>query len=219
MSASKKRGRAPKGAPKKGEVIEVETKEDGSQKATLKVPQTFSKQLRHTLKSPQWYRPVAFFDRPAQKIVNLDEVEVLLSGMFYQAGLSERILTLIDELEALGSETVNRKWVLQRIRAELGEPDLAMCLVPPAVSDTQMAALQMMLKANLRTQVLLLTNNVHLVKLRPVTDKQANAIMQEDPNEEKPDENKPGIVIPLESRPKGEGNGEGVREEDSEPPA
>lgn len=221
MPKTRQHGRAGKrGAPKPGDHIAVETGEDGQQKATLKVPETFSKKLRHKLKGAQWYKPTRFFDGTAKRIVDLgDGNDVVMCGMLYQPGLGERIETLIKEFADYETGGIERDHVLQKLRASLGEPELALCLVPPAVSDGQSAALQMMLQANLRTSVLLLSNNVHLVRLNPVSDKVAAKLMEgdtDDKDDSEPEEEK--IVVPHTSpgREAGEDERQGVREEDSE---
>lgn len=61
--------------------------------------------------------------------------------------------------------------------------DLALCLAPTSLSHDQGLALTKLLEANLRKPVLLLTNNVQLVKLKPITDGEAETIMESDKGE------------------------------------
>lgn len=196
---------------KKGDTITVESRSDGKQKAVLNIPEKFSDKLQRRLRGPRWFRLTKFFDGPARKIVELDdEAEVLLSGMLYQPGLSERIENLIKVLEEDADEIGTALAV--KLRAALGEPELALCLVPPAVSDGQSAALQVLLEANLRTSILLLSNNVHLVRLKEVSEKHAAKIMGDTDGDKKEENQEPGGEAV-------EGERGEVREEDSPAPA
>jgi hypothetical protein len=58
------------------------------------------------------------------------------------------------------------------------EDNLAVCLVPQAIGPTQGDALRQLLEANLRMSVLLLTDNVQLMRMKVISDGIANAIMQ-----------------------------------------
>ena len=55
--------------------------------------------------------------------------------------------------------------------------EVAICLAPPCITHEQGLALQKLLEANLRAPVVVLTNNIHLAKLRPVTNAEAREIM------------------------------------------
>jgi hypothetical protein len=55
--------------------------------------------------------------------------------------------------------------------------DCAVCLVPTSITREQGVALQKLLEANLRTKVMVLTNNVQLVRLKAISDKDAAEIM------------------------------------------
>jgi hypothetical protein len=59
-------------------------------------------------------------------------------------------------------------------------PHLGMCLIPQeACSNAQGEALRRMLEANLRMPVLLMSNNVQMVRLRPVSKAEADRILGE----------------------------------------
>jgi hypothetical protein len=65
-----------------------------------------------------------------------------------------------------------------------GEPELAICVAPQAIGEKQGLALRQTLEANLRTPVLLLTDNIHLCKLVPIEDEEADKVLDSQ-NEEK----------------------------------
>jgi len=56
--------------------------------------------------------------------------------------------------------------------------DCAICLTPPSITHDQGLALQKILEANFRKPVLLLTNNTQLVRLKPISDGEAEKIMK-----------------------------------------
>lgn len=53
------------------------------------------------------------------------------------------------------------------------ENEVAVALVPPAITHEQGVALQKLLEANMRAPVMVLTNNVQLVQLRPIPEARA----------------------------------------------
>jgi hypothetical protein len=59
------------------------------------------------------------------------------------------------------------------------ENEVALCLAPPAITHEQGLALQKLLEANFRSPVVVLTNNVQLVRLKPITAAEARRVMQE----------------------------------------
>jgi len=54
---------------------------------------------------------------------------------------------------------------------------VAVCLIPPSITHTQGQALQKILEANFRAPVLLLTDTIQLVKLKPISDGKARLLM------------------------------------------
>ena len=56
--------------------------------------------------------------------------------------------------------------------------DVAVCLVPPSITHEQGVALEKILEAYLTGPVLVLTNNTQLVKLRKISNADANAILR-----------------------------------------
>jgi len=57
--------------------------------------------------------------------------------------------------------------------------DIAVCLVPPSVIHDQGIVLEKVLESKLRQPVLVLTNNVQLVRLKPISDAAAKKVMSE----------------------------------------
>lgn len=56
--------------------------------------------------------------------------------------------------------------------------DVSIVLVPPSVSHEQGIAIQKLLEANFRKPVLVLTNTTQLVRLKPISDAEADQIMK-----------------------------------------
>jgi hypothetical protein len=100
-------------------------------------------------KPSRWYRVEALWDGPAACVSQIGDVDILLQGMLYKT----------DPKAA-------------------NEPELAACLVPPSMSESQIRSLNILLTANLRVPVLLLTNNIHLVRMRRITDDEAAKVMR-----------------------------------------
>ena len=59
------------------------------------------------------------------------------------------------------------------------DKDLAVCLVPTSITHEQGLALQKLLEANFSKPVLLLSNNIQLAKLKPISNAEAKRIMGE----------------------------------------
>ena len=57
--------------------------------------------------------------------------------------------------------------------------DVAVCVVPPSITQQQGLALQKILEANLRAPCLVLTSNTQLVRLKPIPEAEALRIMKE----------------------------------------
>jgi hypothetical protein len=57
--------------------------------------------------------------------------------------------------------------------------DVAVCVVPPSITQQQGLALQKILEANLRAPCLVLTNNTQLVRLKQIPEAEALRIMEE----------------------------------------
>jgi hypothetical protein len=57
--------------------------------------------------------------------------------------------------------------------------DVAVCLVPPSITQQQGLALQKILEANLRAPCLVLTSNTQLVRLKQIPEAEALRIMEE----------------------------------------
>jgi hypothetical protein len=86
--------------------------------------------------------------------------------------------------------------------------DVAICLVPPSVTNHQGLALQKILEAQFRKSVLVLSNNIQLVRLKAISQGRATMIMMEGKEDAE--------VIHIEKGARGPvaGEGEGVRAED-----
>jgi len=161
------------------------------------------------LKKPRWYKMTSLFSEPAKRVSAVGDNDVLLKGMVYQAGLSERIESVIEWLKIKTKNKpeakVSAAEMIKKLKAGLGEPELALCVVPPAISQQQGEALRMMLTANLRVPVVLLTDNVHLVQLKPISEAQAKAAFDDGaPNDKESKKgNGQGKVVPF-AKPSGE---------------
>lgn len=60
------------------------------------------------------------------------------------------------------------------------DDDLGVCLVPASITHEQGMALRKILEANFKAPMLLLTNNVQLAKLKPITPNEADQLMAAD---------------------------------------
>jgi len=159
------------------------------------------------LRKPQWYRMQAMFEGAAHLVTEINDAEVLLQGVFYEADFP--------------CPKCGTKVHLDRINlrgdghADLS-PQLGICLIPPeAASNAAGEALRRMLEANLRMPVLLLSNNIHMVKLKPIPEAEAKRIMEGAGDEEE------GrlVSIPVGRRQAEPVGGEAAREDGGGVPA
>lgn len=58
------------------------------------------------------------------------------------------------------------------------DDDLGVCAVPTSITHEQGLALEKILEANFKRPLLVLTNNIQLAKLKPITELEAKQIMQ-----------------------------------------
>jgi len=86
--------------------------------------------------------------------------------------------------------------------------DCAVCLLPRSASHEQGLALQKILEAQFRKPVLVLTNNTQLVRLKQITDREADRFMEGSNGAE---------VIQIEAGADGAGSREGLRAENRQP--
>ena len=96
-----------------------------------------------------WYKIECLFDRKAKRVMQMGDAKIVLRGMFYAQAAGEKV----------------------------GEPELAVCQVPTSFGRSHGAWLQGMLAANLRVSPVVLTNNINLVKLSPISEEEAKAMM------------------------------------------
>ena len=130
------------------------------------------------LRKPTWYRMVSMFDGAAKRIAVLGKGgEALLRGVRYSAkvvcGKCGHTIDMNSLRVKGGVED----------RLELS-PELAVCTIPTSVTESQGEALRRMLEGNLRMPVLLISDNIHLVQLKPIITKIAKTIMDEAADEE-----------------------------------
>ncbi|MBT8428296.1 MAG: hypothetical protein KJN79_00140 [Gammaproteobacteria bacterium] len=162
------------------------------------------------IRKPQWYRMTRFFDGDAQMVTEVGDAEVLLQGTIYETTVTCQCGNKIH---------LDRIKLREDGRADLS-PQLGMCLIPQeAVSNSQGDALRRMLEANLRQPVVLISNNVQLVQLKPIHQAEADRILSGgDPDDGQAAE---GSVVAF-SQPDGQGEqggGEDIRAADSDGPA
>jgi hypothetical protein len=124
------------------------------------------------IRKPQWYRMVEFFDGPARVVTSVNDADVLLQGVLYEVDFP---------CPKCGATVHLDKIKLQEDGTADLSPQLGICLIPQeAVSNEQGEALRRMLEANLRMPVLLISNNVQMVQLKPISKAAADAILQEE---------------------------------------
>lgn len=122
------------------------------------------------IRKPQWYRMVDFFDGPAKAVTRVNEADVLLQGVLYEADFPCPKCGAKVHLDK-----INLK---ENDNADLS-PQLGLCLIPQeAVGNQQGEALRRMLEANLRMPVLLISNNVQMVRLKPIMQGEADRILE-----------------------------------------
>jgi hypothetical protein len=104
-------------------------------------------------------------------------------GKWYQ------VVALFDG-EAKRVMTVAQHDIVVRGTLNLGESyeQLAVCMMPQGLPQSHLEPIRQAVEGNLRLPVLLLTDNVHLCKLKPLTEKQATKLLAkhvEGPEKEK----------------------------------
>ena len=124
------------------------------------------------LKTPTWFRMEALFDGPAKRIQVLENTDVLLRGVKYRGEITcgccgHTIKTA--QLSVKGG--IEDKLDLT--------PELAICTVPPAIMEEQAEFLRITSEAQLRMPVMLLTDNVHYVRLRPISGGLAKKLQEQ----------------------------------------
>jgi hypothetical protein len=163
------------------------------------------------IRKPQWYRMMEFFDGPAKVVTSVNDADVLLQGVLYEA-----VFPCPHCNHKIHMDKVNLK---EDGRADLS-PQLGLCLIPQeAISNQQGEALRRMLEANLRMPVLLISNNVQMVRLKPIMQAEADRILEEGAGKkdgEKEGQESQGrlVAFPGGGREAEHGGGEGVREGD-----
>lgn len=89
-----------------------------------------------------------------------------------------RLEAFFDEPARKLVKLENSDVILQGVLREDGTEILAVCSIPPeTISNEQGEALRNKLTANLHLPVALMTNNIHLMKLREISDSTAKKIM------------------------------------------
>lgn len=123
------------------------------------------------LRKPQWYQMRRFFDGPAKTITPVNDANVILQGVIYEANFA---------CPKCGHAVhMDRIRLTEDGKADLS-PQLGVCLIPQeAISNQQGEALRRMLEANLRMPVVLLSDNIQLVELRPIHQATADRILGE----------------------------------------
>ena len=106
--------------------------------------------------APRWHKIVDLFDGKAKKIMTVGGHGILVRGMLYSLEM-----------------TKDKDGHLQQ-----GEPELAVCSVPQAIGGRYSAELGMLATANLVARPLILSDNIHLCKLEPITDEEAEEILE-----------------------------------------
>lgn len=219
------------------------------------------------LKKAQWYKMESYFDGPAKRVMTVDDQDILLQGMIYNADITcgncghtiksrlirakselrsrvtdfkktfndrtknvfldgdirqivKNITTMITEISDLVEDLLRVKHVDDKLELT---PVLAVCTVPQSTLEEQGNLLRNMIEANLRTKVLLLTENIHLIKLKPISTATAKHYIERPVSDEKnPIESvETAKIITLEKKEDKEpdreaeqNEGQNVREED-----
>lgn len=111
---------------------------------------------------------VSFFDDQSQVVTEVNDAKIVLQGVIYEAQVA---------CPSCGKKIHLDRATVAGGRLDLS-PQLGLCLIPQdAVSNNQGEALRRMLEANLRMPVLLLTDNVSMVRLRPIHEGEAQRIL------------------------------------------
>ena len=154
---------------------------------------------RELFKRPQWYRMEAFFDGKAQAVTEVGDAQIVLQGTIYEGAVA---CPACDAKVHLDKITLTKD-----ARADLS-PQLGICLIPQeAVSNTQGEGLRRLLEANLRMPVVLISNNVQLVQLRPIHEAEADRILSGEGDDG-------GKVVAFKNRKGERPGGQDIREAD-----
>lgn len=125
-----------------------------------------------------WYELVSFFDGAAKKAVELGEHNVIVQGTINELEYANCQASLMRVIESIKKGNTSEAIDTLTSIVNNHSPILAVCTVPcEAVSNEQGEALRRLLSANLRLPTLVLTNNVQLVKLKPITEARAKDVM------------------------------------------
>jgi len=125
------------------------------------------------LRKPQWFKMAALFDFPSKRVAQVgDGEDVLIKGVRYRAEITCGGCGKSIKVNQLNTKDGGED------KLEL-MPELAVCVVSRSILEEQGETLRRMLEANLRMPVLLLTDNVHLVKLKPISNAVAKSIMDQ----------------------------------------
>jgi hypothetical protein len=161
------------------------------------------------IRKAMWHRMVSFFDGPARSVTHVNDADVLLQGVVYEAdfpcpkcgatvhmdkirikkddarwekwteSIAEAIQSMVKAHPAAVAEHLMgmfQQMIFDKIDLS---PQLGMCLIPQeAVGNQQGEALRRMLEANLRMPVLLMSNNVQMIRLKPIMQAEADRILE-----------------------------------------
>lgn len=131
------------------------------------------------LKKTIWYKMIRYFEEPAERIAEIKECDIIGEGRIYEGILKcecgkEHIL---ENLRVKGDPRVELNGNSNGATIKI-QPSLTVCVVPPdSISQNQAMHLQKMIIANLRSPLLLISNNVQLVQLKEISESTAKKIM------------------------------------------
>jgi hypothetical protein len=123
-----------------------------------------------------------------------EEVEKIISGIRHELaeidtkeGIGYRATIALTECVERLQEAVDKKGADDMLDLT---PELGCCVVPPSIGSSQAEGLRRMLEANHRMPLVLLTNNVHMVRLKEIPNHIARKIISEGAeNEKRPERN------------------------------
>lgn len=129
----------------------------------------------------QWFKITRFFNGVAKKTLEIGENNVIVQGTVNEleyGNARDDIEKCIDDIKA--GDTEKAIETLTAI-ANNHSPVLAVCSVPTqAISNVQGEALRGVLSANLRLPTMLLSNNIQLARLKPISEDMAKRIMSDE---------------------------------------
>jgi hypothetical protein len=161
------------------------------------------------IRKPKWYRMTQFFDGASQVVTEINDAEVLLQGVLYEA---------VFPCPKCGAKVHMDKIKLKEDGTADLSPQLGLCLIPhEAIGNQQGEALRRMLEANLRMPVLLISNNVQMVRLKPISQQAAHEILK-GANEDGQAEGRL-VAFTGGDRQEEQGSGEGARAGGGDGPA